>query len=83
MQEINYIGEHLLPGRMGQFFLVLAFCSALLASVSYYFATSRREQLAEAATWKKIGRLAFIAKGFSVFMVIGIMFFMMINMVLP
>ncbi|NND34211.1 MAG: cytochrome c biogenesis protein CcsA [Saprospiraceae bacterium] len=79
MQEINYIGEHLAPGRLGQFFLVLAFCAAALAAVAYYFATFRKHLAEEALTWKKIGRVAFIVKAISIFSAIGIMFFMMIN----
>ena len=79
MQEINYIGEHLVAGRLGQFFLVLAFSSGILAAIAYGFATTRKHLTTEAHTWRRIGRIAFITKGCSIFAAIGIMFFMMIN----
>jgi cytochrome c-type biogenesis protein CcmF len=79
MQEINYIGEHLLPGKLGHFLLVLAFVSALLATVAYFFATSRRHQETETRQWRKIGRYAFLTHGIAVFSAIGIIFYMMIN----
>lgn len=79
MQDINYIGEHLLPGRLGHFLLILAFVSAILASVAYYFSTARRENEVESIQWKKIGRVAFLVQGLSVFGAIGTIFYMMVN----
>lgn len=79
MQEINYIGEHLLPGKLGHFLLVLAFVSALLSTVAYYFATSRRHLQQEAQNWKKIGRTSFLIHGLAIFGVIGVIFYMMTN----
>jgi cytochrome c-type biogenesis protein CcmF len=53
--EIQYIGERLLPGQLGQFFIVLAFGSALLSCISYFFATQHNDE----QSWKKIGRISF------------------------
>lgn len=75
---MEYIGEHLLPGKLGQLAVFLAFTTALLATFSYYFATQRRETQ-EAPTWINIGRGAFLVHGLSVFAVIGIIFYLMIN----
>ncbi|MCB0639097.1 MAG: hypothetical protein KDC54_20850, partial [Lewinella sp.] len=58
-QVIEYIGEHILPGQIGRFAILLAFVSALLATVAYFFATQRREDAAEASQWRSIGRGAF------------------------
>lgn len=63
--DIQFIGENLLPGKIGQFFIILSFCTALLATVSYYFATSTnlsKDSLVRASSegWKKIARLAFL-----------------------
>jgi cytochrome c-type biogenesis protein CcmF len=63
--DIQFIGENLLPGKIGQFFIVLSFCTALLATVAYYFATSTnlsKDSLVRASSdgWKKIARLAFL-----------------------
>lgn len=53
--EIQFAGEHLLPGKLGQFFIILSFGSALLASVSYYFAAIK-DTLDD--SWRSIGRIA-------------------------
>ena len=43
--SINYIGEHLLPGQIGQVLLWFTFISAILASVFYFrLFTSKKEQ---------------------------------------
>jgi len=62
--EIQYIGENLLPGKLGQFFIILSFCTALLATLAYYFATSTalsKDQSVQASSdgWKRIARIAF------------------------
>ena len=64
--ESTFIGEHLLPGQLGQFFVVLSFATALLASLAYYF-----EAIKDKAdgSWRKIARLAF---GLNFTAVIGI-----------
>ncbi|MFH1160570.1 MAG: cytochrome c biogenesis protein CcsA [bacterium] len=42
--SINYIGEHLLPGQMGQAFLWISFASALMAAIFYlHILRSNRE----------------------------------------
>ena len=53
--DIQFVGEHLLPGKLGQFFIVLSFCSALLALISYYFAAVK-DTLDN--SWQRIGRIA-------------------------
>ncbi len=77
-EEIQYIGEHLWPGRIGQLAVLIAFSSAVLAMLAFYFATQRRE-MAEAVAWKRIGRWSFIVHGLAVFTIIGTIFYMMIN----
>jgi len=78
MNGIQYIGEHLLPGQIGQFAIILGFVSSLLAAAAYFFATQRREK-EEFANWRKIGRLSFLVQGISVFTVIGVLFYVMVN----
>lgn len=72
--DIQFIGENLLPGKIGQFFIVLSFCTALLSTIAYYFATSTnlsKDSLVRASSegWKKIARLAFLI---NILAVIGI-----------
>ena len=78
MQDIQYIGEHLLPQKLGQFSIILAFVAALLSVLAYFMATQRRE-LPEAGSWRNIGRAAFGVHGLAAFTVIGLMFYVMIK----
>src|ERR1700759_3027911 len=52
-----YQGEHLLPGQLGQFFIILAFGSALLSAIGYYFATVNKNPLDK--SWHNIARISF------------------------
>ncbi len=60
--DIQFVGEHLLPGKLGQFFIILSFGSALLATISYYFATvtNNRGKAVESESWQRIARTAFL-----------------------
>ena len=52
-------GEHLLPGHIGQIFVILSFGAALLSTISYYFATTNTNKLDKSWLW--MGRLGFYA----------------------
>lgn len=54
--DIQFVGEHLLPGKLGQFFIVLTFGTSLLAAISYYFASVSKS---DHFSWKRIARIAF------------------------
>src|SRR5579863_7256259 len=60
----GFNGEHLLPGQLGQLFVVLSFSSALLAAISYYFGTTEKNQLNN--SWQRIGRMGFFINTVSV-----------------
>ncbi len=76
MESIQYIGEHLLPGQIGHFAIILGFVAGLLAATAYFFAT-QRAALPEAASWRRLGRVAFLVHGAGVLGVIGMLFFVM------
>jgi len=64
--NINFVGEHLLVGKAGQLFIVLAFGTSLFSAISYYF--SVQEPLAT-SPWKKLARISY---GMHVGSVLGI-----------
>lgn len=75
---MDYIGEHLLPGQLGHLLVILSLVASLVACIAY--AKSANAKLVdEAISWKKIGRIAFIANAFSVLMVFGIILFIIVN----
>ena len=78
MQDIQYIGEHLLPGQVGQAAIVASFVASLFAGISYFFATQRRDT-EEYETWRGMGRWGFLVHGLSIFTIIGVMFYLMVN----
>lgn len=73
-----YDNEHLLPGQLGHLSAVLAFVAALLAGVAYFLATNRRDTPAFEG-WRNLGRFAFLLHGLAVLMVIGTLFFILVN----
>ena len=66
---MEYIGEHLLPGKIGHFFAVLSLASSLVACLSYFKATNTKDPLEE-KNWKKMARWAFGIDVLSVFSVL-------------
>jgi len=56
----------------------MGFVAAILAAVAYFFST-QREGTPDEDSWKKLGRISFSIHGISVFTVIGMIFFVMIN----
>jgi cytochrome c-type biogenesis protein CcmF len=71
---MDYTGEHLLPGQLGHFFIVLSLVASLVASFSYFRATRALDEL-DRNSWKRLARIAFITEVFSVFAVFGILFY--------
>ncbi len=71
---MGYIGEHLLPGQLGHFFIILSLIASLVATFSY-FKSTRSKIETDAAQWKKLARYAFITEAFSVFAIFGILFY--------
>lgn len=76
MEPIQYIGEHLWPGRIGHLAVILSFVAGLLAAISYFTATQRRNE-PDGAGWLRIARGAFAVHGLGVLGVIGAIFFAM------
>jgi len=71
---MDYVGEHLMPGKLGQFFVVLSFAGSLVATLAY-FKTANGASPEEAASWKKMARFAFFLNGLSVFIVFATIFY--------
>lgn len=72
--EIEYIGERLWAGQLGNAFVVFAFTAALLSTIAYFFASKEDN---EESSWKKIARVSFSIHSFSVFGVVGLLIFML------
>lgn len=75
--DIQFVGESLLPGKIGQFFIVLAFGASLLATVAYFFAVKNKNS--EDQSWVKIGRISFIVNIVSIIGIGFTLFFLILN----
>ena len=71
---MNFIGEHLLPGQFGHFFVILSFVASLVATIAYFKSASAK-QAEVAASWKRLAKEAFATECFSVFSVFVIIFY--------
>lgn len=73
--DVNYVGEHLLPGQIGQFFIVLSFGAAILSCISYFFTTRHPEE----SSWKKLARIGFWINAVSVVAIGATLFYIIYN----
>lgn len=75
MEQVEYIGEHLWPGQFGHFAILFSFVAALLAIYSYY----RSHQDPHNSGWRTLGRWAFVGHSAMTLVVIGLLFYIMLN----
>lgn len=71
---MEYIGEHLLPGQIGHFSVILAFTASLVALFSYIKATNTNDQ-----HWLNLAKLSFRIHSISVLGIIGSLFYLIYN----
>jgi cytochrome c-type biogenesis protein CcmF len=87
---MDFIGEHLVPGKLGHFFLILSLVCSIGASVCYFLSVQNSRSLAvaspnslglnsSAGQWKKLARIFFITEVISVFAIFGLLFFIISN----
>ena len=71
---MKFEGEHLLPGQIGHFFVIVAFVAALLSTISFFNA-SRQKDISQKNNWLRLARSAFFIQAFSILSVFAIIFF--------
>ncbi len=68
--DIQYVGEHLLPGNIGKFSIIIGFVTAFLSA--FFYLQASKENFSDTQMWRKWGRFTY--KAHSIFIVIaGIM----------
>ena len=67
---MQYVGEHLLPGKIGHFFAVLSFAASFVALIAYIKSTNAKT-IEEENSWRRMGRIAF---GIDVLAVFAVLF---------
>lgn len=71
---MDYIGEHLLPGKLGHFFVILSFAASLV-SVAAFFKATKATNTADENSWKKLARIAFFIDAVAVFSVFATIYY--------
>ena len=71
---MHFEGEHLLPGQIGHFFVVLGFVAALISTIGY-FTASRKTDLIEKQSWLRFARFAFFAQVASTVIIFATIFY--------
>lgn len=75
---MEFEGEHLLPGRIGHFFVLLAFVASIISTIAY-FTASRKTDLVEKRSWLNFARLVFITQLISAVIIFAIIFYICSN----
>ncbi len=79
MKEINYIGETLWIGNIGQFLIVLSFVSVLFSCLCYYFSVRSKSSGTLRDSWAKLGRYGFWVHSISLLTIISLIFYAMVT----
>lgn len=72
MDDIQYIGEHLLPGQIGHALIALSFVAAFFGAISFLKSINKPE-------WNKIGVTYLWIHVLSTFAAIGMLFYVVLN----
>lgn len=76
--KIQYVGENLLPGNLGQLLVIIAFGTALLSTIAYYFSTNNTNEL-ESNSWKNIARWSFRIHSVALVGIVAALFYIIYN----
>src|SRR5678815_4380121 len=71
---MTFEGEHLLPGQIGHFFVLLAFVTSIVSTIAY-FKASRIENLAQKNLWLQYARATFFIQLASILTVFFTIYF--------
>lgn len=75
---MKFENEHLLPGQVGHFFVILAFVASLISVIAYFRATFAKDQ-AEERSWIRFARGVFFTEIFSLLAVFACIFYICSN----
>nr|MBP6531860.1 cytochrome c biogenesis protein CcsA [Bacteroidia bacterium] len=72
--DIQYIGEQLLWGKIGNLLVFTAFTAALLSAISYFFSFRTDDK-----SWRKLARQAFAIHTISITGIFALLFYLIVN----
>jgi len=71
---MTFEGEHLLPGKLGHFFVILSMVSALISLISF-FSASNNKDLIQKNKWQQLGTISFYIQAISILSIFCIIFY--------
>ncbi len=75
---MQFEGEHLLPGQIGHFFVLLAFAASILSTIAF-FTAGKKTDLLEKRSWLRFARIAFFTQLFSAVIIFITIFYICSN----
>ncbi len=75
---MNFEGEHLFPGQIGHFFVILSFIAALVSTVAFFTASVQTDPN-QKSSWLKFARNAFVLQVAGVVVVFTTIFYICSN----
>ena len=75
---MQFEGEHLLPGQIGHFFVLLAFIASIISTIAFV-AASYKKDIVEKKSWLNFARLAFITQLISALIIFVTIFYICAN----
>jgi cytochrome c-type biogenesis protein CcmF len=75
---MKYIGEQLLPGDIGKFFLVLSLVASLVATIAF-FKANQSKIFGEKESWLRIARFSFLLETISVISIFVVLYYIISN----
>jgi cytochrome c-type biogenesis protein CcmF len=75
---MQFEGEHLLPGQIGHFFVLLAFVASIISTIAF-FTAGRKTDLTEKRSWLRFARAAFITQLVSAVIIFATIFYICSN----
>jgi cytochrome c-type biogenesis protein CcmF len=83
--EVEYIGEHLLPGKIGNVAVIISFVFSILACISYMLgskgdlAGDKITKIDSNKGWINLGRISFGIHSIGILMIVATLFHMLVN----
>ncbi|MBK8787774.1 MAG: cytochrome c biogenesis protein CcsA [Chitinophagaceae bacterium] len=75
---MQFEGEHLLPGNIGQFFVLLAFVASIISTIAYFIA-AKKTDLVQKRSWLNFARVAFTTQLISAIIIFVLIFYICAN----
>jgi len=71
---MKYIDEHLLPGQLGHFFIVLSLVASLVATIAFFIA-NKQIFIEQKNSWLRIARFSFLIETISVVSIFVVLYY--------